>query len=201
MSYYVRVLAISDKVIPASEIQNQGKTIKLVSGTDKQWERIEIYAPQDNLICILERQPVSSGSFGETELIQLKTSIQGSYPVSAREWLRQYISGVKTIYTFRLFGEQIPRDGWPVLGRIQNLLADLLDGIVQADKEGFYNDCGDYILWQMYEGAKGTLPAATLNEKGQWITFPLNLTDPEAVELFKEGTVPRRGFLSRLLQR
>src|ERR1035437_9990157 len=100
MAYHVRVLATSDKVIPASEIKNQGKSIKLVSGTDVLWQRIEIYAPEDNLICILERHLVFAGSPGESELGQLKESIQSSYPASAREWLRKYFPGVKTIYAF-----------------------------------------------------------------------------------------------------
>jgi hypothetical protein len=201
MAYYVRVLATSDKVIPFSEIVNQGKSIKLVSGTDVSWERIEIYAPKDNLICILERHLVFAGSPGESELGQLKASIQRSYPVSACEWLREYFHRVKTIYAFQLFGEKIAKDGWPVLGRIQNLLKDLSIGIVQADNEGFYNENGDYILWQMYEGATGTTAAASLDEKGEWIAFQLKLTDAEAIERFKEGRPPRRGFLHRFLGR
>jgi hypothetical protein len=199
MAYHVRVLVTSDKVIPFGEIEKQGKSIKLVSGADLAWERIEIYAPEDNLICILERHIVSSGSYGESELGQLRESIQSSYPVSARNWLKAYFPKVKTIYTFQLFGERVERDGWPVLGRIQNLLRDLLIGIIQADNEGFYNESGDYILWRMFEGATGAIPAATLSENGEWITFPLKLTDTASIERFKEGQPPPRGFLSKIM--
>ncbi len=199
MAYHVRVLATSERVIPFSEIKNQGKSIRLVSGTDMLWNRIEIYVPEANLISILERHLVSAGSQGESELGQLKDSIQSSYPVTAREWLRKYFSGVKTIYSFELFGEKITKDGWPVLGRIQNLLRDLLGGIIQSDNEGFYNESGNYILWQMYEGAIGTIQAATLDEKGKWITFKLKLTDAKAIEQFKQG-LPQKGFVSRLLR-
>jgi hypothetical protein len=198
MDYHVRLLTPSDKVIPFSEVKNQGKSICLVSGADARWERIEIRNVEDQLVCIFERHSVSPGSTGEGELNQLRDSIQSSYPVSAREWLRRYFPTVKTIYDFQLFGEKISRDEWPVLGRIQNMYKDLLTGIIQADNEGYYNGDGDYILWQMYRGATGTIQAATINEKGKWIPFRLDLTDAKAIERFKEGVLPKRGFLRRL---
>jgi hypothetical protein len=199
MAYYVRLLTPSERIIPASEIIPQGKSIKLASGMDNAWEKIEIFEPEDNLISDLERHTVYSGSTGEAELMRLKDSIQGCYPSSAREWLRQYLPKVKTIYSFQLFTDNIIRTVWPTLGRVQNLLKDALSGIIQSDNEGFYNERGDYILWQMYEGASGAIPAATLNENREWISYQLKLNDAKAVEQFKQGIVPRRGFLSRLL--
>lgn len=200
MAYYVRLITPSEKIVPASEISNQGSSIKLTSGMDAAWERIEISEPEGNPISILERFPTSPGSAGEAELIKLKDSIQGSYPVNAREWLKRHLSRVKTIYRFQLFPENITRNGWPALGRIQNFLKDYFSGIIQSDNEGFYNENGDYILWQMYEGASGTIPAATLDENGDWIAYQLRLKDEKAIAQFKEGIAPRQGFLSRLLK-
>lgn len=199
MAYYVRILTPSEKIVPASEISGQGRSIRLASGMDAAWERIEIFEPEDNLISILERLPIYAGSTGESELIKLQDSIRGSYPASAREWLKRYLSRVKTIYSFQLFPDNIAREGWPTLGRVQNCLKDALSGIIQSDNEGFYNENGDYILWQMYEGAAGMVPAATLNDNGDWMAYQLRLKDEKAVENFKEGIVPPKSFLSRLL--
>jgi hypothetical protein len=199
MAYYVRLITPSEKIVPASEISNQGLSVNLTSGMDAVWERIEISEPEGNPLSILERLPIYPGSTGETELIKLKDSIQGSYPVNAREWLKRYLSKVKTIYRFQLFPENITRNSWPALGRVQNFLKDTLSGIIQSDNEGFYNENGDYILWQMYEGASGLIPVATLDEHGDWIAYQLRLKDEKAVEKFKEGIVPPKSFLSRLL--
>ncbi len=200
MGYYVRLLVTSGKILPFSEIEVQGKTVKLLAGSDISWDQIEIYEPHDNLICKLERSLVYPGSLAEAELSKLKELIQGAYPVSAREWLGQYFSKVKAVYIFQLFADNITKEGWKVLGRIQNLLKDLLIGIIQADNEGFYNEHGDYILWQMYDGASGMLPAATLNDKHEWVHFHLKLTDAKAVDQFKQGIVPQKGFFGRLFR-
>jgi|WetSurMetagenome_2_1015567.scaffolds.fasta_scaffold47959_2 hypothetical protein len=199
MAYYVRLLTPSEKIVPASEISIQGKYIKLASGMDSSWDRIEIFEPEDNLISVLERITTYPGSPGEAEFIKIRASVQGSYPVSAREWLERYLGKVKTIYRFQLLTDNITRNSWSTLGRIQNYLKDSLSGIIQSDNEGFYNENGDYILWQMYEGAAGMIPAATLDEEGNWVSYQLRLKDEKAVEKFNEGIIPPKSFLSRLL--
>lgn len=201
MGYYVRLLAVSEKIVSFHEIVKQGNAIKLTSGTDTTWQKIEIYEPEDSLISILDREPFTLGSPAEAILAKLKESINNSYPVSAREWIKRYLPGITAIYSFQLVSNHITAKGWPTLGRIQNLLKDTLGGIIQADNEGFYNERGDYILWQMYAGAKGTIPAATLDDKGEWISYQLKLNDEEAIERFKQGLVPEKGFLGRLFGR
>jgi hypothetical protein len=200
MSYYVRLLTAAEKTVPFSEIEKQGNYFKLVSGSSALWDKIEIYEPENNMISVMERLPLSAGGPAETTMAQLKSAVGNSYPVNAREWLRKYLSTVKTIYTFQLLAENITKDGWPVMGRVQNLLKDTLTGIIQADNEGFYNEDGDYILWQMYAGAAGTIPVATLDASGEWIAYQLRLDDDLATDQFKQGLPPKKGFLSRLLK-
>ena len=199
MGYNVRLLTSSTKVVPFTELMLDIETVKLVSGMDISWERIEIFNSEGSLISVLERNAVSPGSPAEASLTELKRSVERSYPVGAREWIIQYLTRIKTIYDFQLLTDNIKKDSWLVLGRVQNLLKDALTGIIQADNEGYYNENGDYILWQMYEGASGSVPAAILNENGEWIKFELRLNDEKAIEQFKQGIVPQKGFLGRLL--
>jgi hypothetical protein len=148
----------------------------------------------------LERNSLTPGSGAEVTLKELDKGIQNSYPNNAREWLKKYFTSVKAIYTFDLFPNRMTKDAWRILGRVQNFLRDSLNGIIQADKEGYYNVEGDYILWQMYKGASGIVPAASLDEKGQWVSYPLRLNSEKAVNLFKQGIAPKKGFFSRLLR-
>jgi hypothetical protein len=60
---------------------------------------------------------------------------------------------------------------------------------------------GGYILWQMYTGATGSVPAATLDENGERITFQLELADEKAVERFKQGDKLLRGFMDVFFKR
>jgi hypothetical protein len=201
MGYCVRFLTSSENSVPFQDIREQADSIRLVSGEESAWDKIEISQPDGSLIAVLEKYPLSSGGQAASEMTGVKDSLQGSFPLNAREWLKNYLSGTRVIYTFRLQAENITAKGWPVLGRVQNLLKDKLGGIIQADAEGFYNEAGDYILWQMYEGATGAIPAAVLDENGQWVSFQLRLNDARAIERFKQGVVPPKGLMDILFRK
>lgn len=197
MSYKVRSLTTSDRVIPFGVIQRLTERTKLVSGSDQLWGKIEIYGAGDNLLSTLERDTIEPGNGGESTIKELRNLIHDSYPVNTREWLNKYFDSVRTIYTFNLIPDWMTKDEWPVLGGFQNFLKDSLGGIIQAEHEGYYNEDGDYILWQMYEGASGIIRAASLNEKGEWVSYSLKINSEKAVNLFKHGISPKRGFFSR----
>ena len=200
MSNKTRLLTPSEKVIPFSTIKKVSDRIKLVSGTEDLWEKIEIYDAHDILLATLEYAAVNPESSGAVTLKELDRTIQNKLPVNARQWLISYFTTVKAIYTFNLFPDRMNKNSWLILGGIQNFLKDSLGGIIQADNEGYYNEAGLYILWQMYEGATGNATAASLDDKGQWIpySYSLRLDDKKAVDLFKQGIAPKRGFFSRV---
>jgi hypothetical protein len=200
MSYKTRLLTASQKVIPFSTLKKVSDRIKLVSGVDSLWENIEIYDAHDILLATMEYDIVSPGTTGETALKELDKAIQNKYPVNARQWLKNYFTTVKTIYTFNIFPDRMNKNSWLILGGIQNFLKDSLGGIIQADNEGYYNEAGLYILWQMYEGATGNATAASLDDRGEWVpySYSLRLDDKKAVDLFKQGIAPKRGFFSRV---
>jgi hypothetical protein len=201
MGYYVRLLSPSEKTISFGTIKKEVETIRLTAGSEGEWEDISISGPSEITISILSR--ITAGSeAGSLAINKLKEGLSSAYPASAREWIKIYLSKVKTIYAFQLLTENLTTDAeWRTLGQIQNLLKNQLGGIIQSDHEGYFNENGDYILWQMYAGATGSVPAATLDENGEWITFQLKLADEKAVERFKQGDKPLRGFMDVFFKR
>jgi hypothetical protein len=195
-----RLLTPSEKLIPFNSLQKMSSRLKLISGTDALWEKIEIYDSRDILISTLQYDVVNPGSAGETTLKQLEGATQDKYPVNARLWLKKYFATVHAIYTFSFLPYFMDKNSWPVLGGIENFLKDSLTGIIQADNEGYYNEAGLYILYQIYEGATGNVTAISLNDKGEWgpYSYSLKLDDKKSVELFKQGVAPKQGFFTRM---
>ena len=128
MNYKVRLLTTSEKVIPFSVMKSLSDKLKLTSGTEQLWERIEIFGPGDTLLSTLERALVEPESGGETTLKELGRKIQDKYPVNARQWLKNYFTTVKAIYTFNIFPDRMNKNTWLILGGIQNFLKDSLNG-------------------------------------------------------------------------
>jgi len=195
-----RLLTPSEKLIPFSSLCKVSSRLKLISGTDASWEKIEIYDSRVILISNLQHDAMNRGSTGETTLKELENAIQNKYPVNARLWLNKYFATVRTIYTFSFVPYFMDKNSWAILGGIENFLKDSLTGIIQADDEGYYNEAGLYILYQMYEGATGNVTAISLNNKGEWgpYSYSLKLDDKKSVELFKQGIAPKQGFMTRM---
>jgi hypothetical protein len=192
MGYYVRLLSPSEKRVSLLELLQQVETLKLVSGTNNEWEEVLVSGPSENPIAHLRNIAVSSED-GRQILEKLRDGIFASQPEKARAWVKARLDAAKTIYSFQLLTENLTTDmEWRVLGHLQNHLKDALGGIIQSDNEGYFNENGDYILWQMYSGAGGTIPAAIFDDNGKWQAFQLKLDDLKAVESFKRGDPPRK---------
>ena len=200
MSYKVRLLTPSQKVIPFTILKSLSAHIKLAAGTEQLWERVEILNTGDTVIATLDKDIVNPDSVGETTLTELRSVISNKYPLKARQYLDNYFYTVHVIYTFTIFPDRMDQDAWILLGEVQTFLKASLRGITQSDNEGFYSEMGDYILYQMHENAIGSVPAAVLNDKGEWISYSLRLWDENAIDLFKNGIVPKQGFFSKLFR-
>jgi len=201
MGYYVRLLSPADKRVPFSELKDQVENLKLISGTEAEWEEILVPGPSEIPIAHLLRIARVTDT-GSQIIEKLKDGIAGRYPEKAKEWIKHYLESVKTIYAFQLLTENLTTDAeWRTLGHVQNHLKDSLGGIIQSDNEGYYNENGDYILWQMYPGAGGSVPAAVLDENNVWKPFQLKLDDPKAVEAFQSGDMPRKTLFDIFFRR
>jgi hypothetical protein len=174
--------------------------IKLAAGNEQLWERVEILTSAHTVFATLDKDIVNPDTVGETTLTELRTLISDKYPLKSRQYLDNYFYTVHVIYTFTIFTDRMDQDAWALLGDVQTFMKASLRGITQSDNEGFYSEMGDYILYQMHENAIGSVPAAVLNDKGEWISYSLRLWDENAIDLFKNGIVPKQGFFSKLFR-
>ena len=111
-----RLLTPSEKLIPFSSLQKVSSRLKLISGTDALWEKIEIYDSRDIRISNLQYDAVNRGSTGENTLKELEEAIQDKYPVNARLWLNKYFATFRAIYTFGFVPYFMDKNSWSILG-------------------------------------------------------------------------------------
>jgi len=83
---------------------------------------------------------------GEEELHEFISELQYAKPKSAAKWLKNYLPTVRVIYAFQILFHTNKEDDWKVVHTVQGNIWNTLDGIFQADGEGFSNREGYHIL-------------------------------------------------------
>ncbi|SFH17008.1 hypothetical protein SAMN03159447_07030 [Variovorax sp. NFACC27] len=191
MPYYIRVLAVSDRIISASELAHSLKTSTLTveAGTDEQWDQLLLAHENGQEIAVIERNPVSKGSMAAEEIEEFIDELQEAQPASGSRWLVDYLPRVKTIYAFQVLSGADEADGWSKLGSVKALLWNKLGGIFQADSEGFSNEDGYHIVWQFSERASGPWWMGLFID-GKWMYFEMDLANRQQREQFLRGELP-----------
>jgi hypothetical protein len=190
MPYYIRVLSPSEKVIPASELSRglENCALRVEAGTNDAWEHILLAEPDGREIAAIERNVVCAGSLGEEELNEFLDEVDELQPASGAEWLKTYLSTIKTIYAFQVLG-QTTESGWAAIGSLKSELWNALGGIFQADGEGFSNEDGYHIVWQFSERTTGPWWMGLL-KNGAWVHFKMELGNQSHRSQFQSGHVP-----------
>lgn len=94
----------------------------------------------------IERNPIEPHLLGEEELHEFISELQYAKPKSAAKWLKNYLPTVRVIYAFQILFHTNKEDDWKVVHTVQGNIWNTLDGIFQADGEGFSNREGYHIL-------------------------------------------------------
>jgi hypothetical protein len=198
MGYYIRVFSPSAECLPVPMLQNRlgdsgiAALISVVEGSGQEWDELELShaGGEDGLIAIIERSPVEPGSLGEEEVGEFLNELEDPRPVSAAEWLREYLPSVRTIYAFQIMHSGVELgQGWDAVHALQGEIWDSLGGIFQADGEGFSNEDGYHILWQFSDDVSGPWNMA-VREGNNWVAFEMDLGNRQHREAFKAGRVP-----------
>lgn len=197
MSYFIRILGTQDPDIHLDEIlealEEEGLSARfgvLEDEKPESWTSFELMNEKEEVLALVERNPVTEGDFGKEELEEFKDSILEFKPLSAAKWLHSFFGRVKVIYAFELLDIGMETENYPVIITAQNAIWQKVKGILQADDEGFSNEEGYHILWQFSDDVDGPWQCAVLNEGGKWQHFTMELGDPSHQEAFKSGKVP-----------
>lgn len=192
MAYFIRILSPSEKLAEpralSTAIANHGCQLT-GDGSADDWQELEAINSLGETFFILERNPVTDGSLAQEEIAEFDADIANCLPKSGSDWLRRYLTSVKTIYAFHVLNAVERDTGWAALDETKNTLRRAVGGIFQADGEGFSNEEGYHVLWQFPENVSGDWWMAVL-EDGEWQKFEIDLGNPSHRDAFKRGMIP-----------
>lgn len=195
MGYYTRVLSRQEDFPSFDELAQIIRTehphcrLTIEEGTEDEWETLLLSGDDEVEISVIERNPVADGSLGQDEIADFLEDTQECKPESGVSWLHEYLSSVKTIYSFQHLLGADSEEGLSAVHALRSALWERGEAIIQADLEGFTNEEGYHIVWQFSDSVSGPWNMAVLQE-GSWQTFSMDLGDPEHREAFKAGEVP-----------
>lgn len=197
MSYYIRILGTQDPDIHLDDISEEldAEALEAQFGVPKnekpeKWTAFELKNAKGKLLATVERNPVTAEGIGREELDEFKQSILEFQPASAAKWLHNFFDQVKVIYAIELLPIGLEPENYHIITTTQGVIWELVNGILQADEEGFTNEEGYHILWQFPDDADGEWNCAVLNDKGEWENFNMDLADEKQRAEFKAGKVP-----------
>jgi hypothetical protein len=198
MGDYLRLLTVSDRDIPLASLQ-RAASVGAVWSVDHPGMLGNYLAigPEthvfQNIWATVERNPVGPNTLGAEEVAEFIDRLEAGGPPSASRWLSDYLETVRAIYAIRIYPEAMGDDAHALeaVYAIRTALRDAVGGIGQWDGQGFTNEA-DHLIWcDPADNPQGPTTAALLDEStGEWITFDLNLSDPEELSAFLRGEIP-----------
>jgi hypothetical protein len=197
MSYYIRILGTKNPDIHLDDIieglDAEGLKVKLgilKSEKPEKWTYLELRNEKEEVLAVVERDVITEEGIGREELDEFKQTILDFKPTAAAKWLNGFFDRVQVIYAFRLMPLGLEDDNYPIITAAQSYIWQMVEGILQADDEGFSNEEGYHILWQFPDDVDGSWNCAVLNQDGKWENFCMNLADADQQKAFKDGLVP-----------
>lgn len=195
MGYYVRILSPSERVPSIARIKEElaiadlAATLDLDAGSEESWTEFMLSHADGTRIASIERDSASSGDLVAREIDFFLEQIADGQPSSAAAWLAEYLPTVKTIYAFQVLSGTYGKNGWDILGNVQDTVIAEVGGIVHADLEGFSDADGYHILWQFSDSVTGPCLMGVLKD-GKWVHFEMDLGDRKHRAAFLRGEVP-----------
>jgi hypothetical protein len=194
MGYYTRVLSKRADFPTLAELQAVLATSRPdveLEGDDEGpgWTELVLSHRDEPEIAVIERNAITEGSLGASEIGEMLEEIRGGQPASAARWLASYLSEVKTIYAFQHLSGTDTRQGDEALRLISEAIWGRGQAILQADGEGFSNEDGHHILWQFSDTVSGPWSMAVL-EGDRWVQFEMDLDNQAHRAAFLAGRVP-----------
>jgi hypothetical protein len=192
MGYRIRVLG-KNLITPRLEELQKAATpahLEADEGAGSNWEALILKHVSGLPIAFIERNLVVEGELGFDEIQEFMNEVSYYKPDSAATWLKDYLRGIKVIYSFQLLSGTDVDDGFELMHKVFNVVWRHSGGILQADQEGFSNEDGHTILWQFSDNVEGPWNVGVLSRDGHWENFEMDLASLAHREAFWRGEVP-----------
>ena len=195
MGYYTRVLSKHEDFSSFEELsrlisaEHPEYKLTIEEGSEEEWESLLLSGKDEVEVALLERHPVTDGSLGQDEIAEFIEETQDCKPESGVQWLAEYLTEVKTIYSFQHLQGADTEAGSNALHALRSALWERGEAIIQADREGFTNEDGYQIVWQFSDSVSGPWNMGVLQD-GIWHHFEMDLGDPDHRVAFLKGRVP-----------
>jgi hypothetical protein len=200
MAEYLRLLTIDDQEIPLATLQRAVPFCsvwpvqhRLSSGNDLAIGPEPGPTGAGPIWAIVERNEATVGTRAAAVIAAFLDGLELGGPPSAVRWLRDYLGRVRAIYAIRLFPEAILEhpDAIRAIQTIRETLREVVGGITEYDDFGFTNE-SDRLIWLIPKvEPKGQLDVALLDDStGEWLPYPLDLSDRDRLAAFLRGEAP-----------
>ncbi|HET6253229.1 MAG TPA: hypothetical protein VFE32_04120 [Puia sp.] len=195
MGYFIRVLGIYEDAVPLDELNAALKQEGLAASIEADhhedpWSVLEVATKSGLKLTQIEKNFVFPGCLAQAELDEFRLLIREHQPLSAVQWLDNYLDRIKVTYAFRILDGAMLDDNFEVVNALRRTIWGKSGGLLQHDLEGFSNDEGYHILWQFPDDITGDKYCAVL-DNGVWVRFRMDLGDPFQRMAFWAGEVPQ----------
>jgi len=168
-----------------------GHRAKLATGTAKNWREITVARADDSWAFTLGRCAVEGAdSTGAQEIEFFRDELKGAEPAVNVQWVAQYLTRVRTIYTFTCASGFSETSAFGLVNDlIESFQQDGPGGILYAEGEGWSNEDGQHITWEFSDRVTGPWWMAVRADNG-WTVYQMELGNREHRRAFKAGAVP-----------
>src|SRR3954462_10950731 len=136
MGDYLRLLTVSDRVIPLADLQRAASSGAVWSvdhpGMLGNYLAIgPVINENQNVWATVERNPVGPNTLGAEEVAEFIDSLESGGPPAAVRWLSDYLETVRAIYAIRIYPESMGGDpaALEAIYAIRTALRDAVGGI------------------------------------------------------------------------
>lgn len=202
MSYYIRVFGVETVAPTVREIRSwaQGAAGSIESDyldSDKRWQSLRVLDENDQFVAVLSRDLVdrdNQESAGADDVSSFAKKLEKGSPRSAAEWVQRYVNRCSVVYCMQVSEDAGQANGWKVISLLVRALKDYSGGISHKEGEGFFNEEGFQITWELADEADGAKKMAVRNG-GYWLKFQMDLANQTQRKAFLEGRYPEGALL------
>jgi hypothetical protein len=197
MTYYLTVIAQSEKDIPASEIQ-KWLDFGFIDPCEEEenWAEMYVCASEEegSEIAQVHKYSVGDGDIADSILEKFTETMDKLMPISARLWVSEQIRATKVVYSFLIinkgfFSGELEANRWKILNSVCFGMLQALGGILHQEDAGFLNADGVYVTLEPEIGDNGEIEVAILQGE-MWKNFAVDLSNFEHKKAFLNGEIP-----------